>query len=63
MSMILYLNGKKVRFWVNFGWYSGELFYLLQVQIMEIYEKSSITLFSIQVIKLSFGIGFDLMEA
>jgi hypothetical protein len=43
-------------FWFDLGWYSGEPFALLKIQILKI-EHCVITIFQIQFLKFFIGIG------
>ena len=62
MRVLLTINGKRVSFWLNVGWYRGEPFALFSVNVFEEFVKSSWTIFGVQVLKLMFCIGFDLID-
>ena len=62
MNATLYFGNKKVKFFANIGWYNCNQFYLLNLNILEIYDNL-VQLFLIRVAKFEIGIGFYLMEA
>jgi hypothetical protein len=60
MNIEIYINGKKIHFFINFGWYKGNDFSLLR---LEFFHKpnnvDSIWIIDFNVIKLSFVLGLD----
>ena len=63
MSITLYLNGKKVKFWGELGWFGGNPSCLFNLTILEHCDDDYYTLLSIQVIKLVLAFGFEQLEA
>ena len=57
MRINLYVNGDRIRFWLNTGWYRGNEFALLNLQLFEFSGSDMITIFGIQITKMSFCFG------
>jgi hypothetical protein len=60
MNAILYINGRKTRFWINFGWYRGDPFKLISLAFISEIVKGSWSIIDFQILKLHFDIGLDL---
>ena len=60
MNITIYVGGKKLRFIGNFGWYKGNEFSLLKVNILNIPgEYNTVYLLDFQIAKFSILVGFD----
>ena len=60
MNITIYVDGKKLRFIGNFGWYKGIEFSLLRVNMLNILEGyNAVYLLEFQIAKFSTLIGFD----
>jgi hypothetical protein len=60
MKALLYINGKKIKFWVNLGWFRGEPFALFSITLLAIekYETVTVDILRMQVAYLMFAFGF-----
>ena len=60
MNIVMYVNGKRIRFFINFGWYSGEPFRLFDLNLFSKYEMiDSLYIFELTITKLMVTFGFD----
>jgi hypothetical protein len=65
MRALLYINGKKVRFWGEGGWYPGGEFALLRVSIGEAVGElptDTYTILSILYLYFNLAFGFELLK-
>lgn len=63
MDLLLYINGKKARFWINAGWFRGDDFCLLAIKFFERFsDNDGWTIFSIQITHLIFSFGSEELE-
>jgi hypothetical protein len=65
MRALLYINGKKVRFWGEGGWYPGGEFALLRVSIGEAVgglPTDTYTILSILCLYFNLAFGFELLK-
>jgi hypothetical protein len=62
-SVELYVSGKKVKFWINFGWYpGGNDWSLVQISVIENLSDTGVLLFGIKVIYFVIHFGVDYIE-
>jgi len=60
MKVLLYINGKKIRFFVEFGWFSGEDFWLVGFGLFSKPQGiDTIYLLDMRFLKLHLLIGLD----
>ena len=59
MRYTLYINGKEKRFYGEAGWFRGEDFVIIKIELFNIQpEIGMLTVFEIQIAKLVLGFGF-----
>jgi hypothetical protein len=60
MNVRLYVNGKKIKFFVNIGWYKGDEFNLLKIELFNLgYKTLYILVFSIAKFVFLIGCEWD----
>ena len=58
-SLGLYANGKKLSFHIELGWYTGEEFSVVKVELLTIWgNRDGVTIIGIKTAYLQFSIGF-----
>ncbi len=45
--------------WIDFGWYKGDSFSLIDVELLQWWGSGTFTLFYFKIAKICFGIGRD----
>jgi len=60
MRKQFYICFKPRTFWLLFGWFSGDFFSLLKINILEVDNDAGVvTLLHLQIVKLVFSFGFE----
>ena len=62
MHIGLWIKGKKFQFSGDFGWYRGNEFTLLTVQLLEFFDDKLHTIFAIQIAKFSIGLYISAVD-
>jgi hypothetical protein len=62
MKATLYVNTKKIHFFFDIGWYSGNEFKLLSLSLISNFVERSWSLIDFQVTKFVIHIGFDILD-
>ncbi len=56
MTLSIWLEGKKYRFAVDFGWFKGNEFMLFDFQLLNFYSTGSLCLVQLQIAKFIIGL-------
>jgi len=60
MGTELYIKGKKMKGFINLGWYKGEEFWLIKFGLGNYIEGIDfVSLFDLQFLKFKFLLGFE----
>ena len=59
MTISLYINGNKIEFYFDMGWYKGEDTYLMGLELFhKMDDIKMINIFKLNIIKFSIAFGF-----
>lgn len=56
MTLSIWLEGKKYKFSVDFGWFKGNEFMLFDFKILNFYSRGSLCLVQLQIAKFIIGL-------